>query len=154
MGGSLSMMAAAAVAMAPKLAPALEVVRGIYAFGPLRFADSTLAVMLNKKIGERTFNHTYQRDVLTRLPSILYGRYMQFGRLYLSSWMDGTWVQEPRPLRQLSTMVRADMIGATAILKELIYGGRAIIPVEVGDHAPMNYVRVSRNTSPDPAEMP
>jgi len=145
-GGSLAGMATAGIYIDPKLEPMRKLVRGVYAYGPAMFADPTLARTLHKQFGEKTYRFMYENDYVTKMPPRTVGRFMHFGRQMVSSSRDGVWVEEMRLDRQLLTNLTANVVGAVACAKDAMYLSMSMpMAFNWGDHAPSNYMRISRN---------
>lgn len=145
-GGSLAGLTAAGIHLDPKLAPLRKLVRGVYAYGPAMFADPTLARVLEKQFGDKMFRFMYENDFVTKMPPRTVGRFEHFGRQLVSSSRDGVWVDERRPDREVITRLTANMVGAIARAKDALYLSMSLpMTFAWGDHAPTNYMRVSRN---------
>lgn len=149
MGGALAEMVAGGIYMDPKLEAVRPLVRGIYSYGPPRWADPSLAMSLDEKYGKKLFWFMYEKDIVTRMPTMVYGKYARFGRRYVSSSPGGVWVKDMRPLREIMTAWAAESVGTMTYVKDKIFGGRVVLPAAWADHSPLNYVRISRNSSPD-----
>lgn len=145
-GGSLAGLAAAGMYTDPKLEELRKLVRGVYAYGPAMFADPTLARSLQEKFGDKLFRFMYENDFVTQMPPMTVGRFSHFGRQYVSSSRDGVWVRERRVDREVMTKVAANVIGAMATIKESMLLARSMpMAFTWGDHAPLNYLRISQN---------
>lgn len=149
MGGSLAEMLGACVHVDPKLEPLRPLLKAVNSYGAPRWADPGLAMSLHQKMGMKTYRFEYQYDVVTRLPARPFGRYLHFGRRYVSTARDGVWAMEIRLDRLVMTRLAADYIGTMAFVKDRVFGGRVVLPAVWADHAPMNYVKISKNSSPD-----
>lgn len=149
MGGAVAEMVGAFIHMDPRFAAMRPILRAVHSYGAPRWSDPGLAMSLHEKLGTKTFRFIYQKDIVPRLPSWIYGRYMHFGRRYVSSTPDGVWVMEPKLDRFLMTNWTANYIGTMTYAKEKLLGYRVILPVTWVEHSPMNYVVVSKNSNPD-----
>jgi hypothetical protein len=149
MGGALAEMTAACVYMDPKFEPMRPLLKATNSYGAPRWADPSLAMSLHQKMGMKTYRFEYQYDVVTRLPARPFGRYLHFGRRYVSSGRNGVWVQEVRLDRLVLTRLAADYMGTIAFVKDRVLGGRIFLPALWADHSPMNYVKVAKNSNPD-----
>lgn len=145
-GGSLAAMAAAGIHADPQLERVRKLIRGVYSFGPAKFADPTLAQILDNQFGDRYFRFKYEYDFVTEMPPMTVGRYVHFGRALVSSQRDGVWVAEPRVDREVVTRVAANMVGMAAVAKDALYMSMSpAMTFKWGEHSPINYMRISRN---------
>lgn len=145
-GGSLAALAAAGMHADPQFERMRKSLRGVYAYGPAKFADPTLAMVLEQQFGERYFRFKYEYDYVTEMPPRTVGRYVHFGRQLVSSQRDGVWVAEPRADREIVTRVAANMLGVAAVAKDALYMSMSpAMTFKWGEHSPSNYMRISRN---------
>ncbi|HEY8377890.1 MAG TPA: hypothetical protein VIK91_15445, partial [Nannocystis sp.] len=148
MGGSLAEMTAAAIYQENKLSALRPLIKAVASYGAPRWADPSLAMILHKKMGMKTYRFEYQYDVVPRLPARPFGSYLHFGRRYVSSSPNGVWEMEIAARRLILTRLAANYIGTMAMVKDKIFGGRVVLPVIWADHSPLNYVKISMNSNP------
>jgi hypothetical protein len=117
--------------------------RSVFTFGQPMFADKSLALQLEGKFGERLFRHVYRNDIMPRLPPRVLGDFAHFGREYVAT--GGVWVRNRSLIRQVYTAALGNLIGTLAWAKDQLPVAQWIpLQFSWGDHAPLNYLRVSK----------
>lgn len=143
-GGAIASMAGAVLHLDPRLAPIRSKLRSVYTFGAPMFADNTLAVILEKELGQQTFRHRYKNDVVPLLPSRLQGKYKHFGCAYVSS-NKGVWVRDVSEDKQTFGSLLSNIIGLVAFAKERVNILQWIpLPFSWADHSPLRYMKTSQ----------
>lgn len=118
--------------------------RGLYTFGQPMVGDHRFAARFGALVGEMTFRHVYQSDVVPRLPPRTTGRFAHFGREFFGTRAE-PWRERDVPIRQVFAATVSIPVGLLAfVLGQLPAGRRLSLPVSLGDHMPQNYVDCSK----------
>jgi hypothetical protein len=146
-GGALAVLAAAAIAVDPDLAPVKGKLRGIYTFGQPMVGGKGFAGRFGHEVGDMLFRHVYKRDIVPRLPPLTMGNFQHIGQEYQST--EAGWVAEPGTVNQLVTGILSNLAGVLAWVDDQ-FPLLSWVPTYVswGQHSPLNYVRTSMESPP------
>ncbi|HTN91878.1 MAG TPA: hypothetical protein VL242_49755 [Sorangium sp.] len=120
-----------------------EKLSGIYTFGQPMVGDRAVAEWADAAFGSKLFAHRYRFDIAPRMLPRTMGKFEPFGRQYISTSFG--WVQSSAPLRQATTLLASNALGAVAWLNQqapLLSNIR--LPFSWGDHSPLHYIRTSQ----------
>ncbi|MGP4091481.1 lipase family protein [Streptomyces sp. KR55] len=117
---------------------------GLYTFGQPMVGNRAFAAHFEPLVGERTFRHVYQYDVVPQLPPRTTGRFSHFGTEFFGTATQ-TW-QRRRISRQqaLAATLVIPVAILAFVLRQLPAGRRLSLPVSLSDHLPQNYIDCSK----------
>ena len=143
-----SLGAAMAVLAAAKLTadgnPTLQkALRGVYTFGQPAVGDEAFADGCT--FADRLYRHVYAYDVVPCLPPSWDGRFLHFGREYVTTSGGAPWAEPKRPGQLARYIVSAVTSCATSfVTRRLPWLEGLPFPYSLDDHSPTRYIEASR----------